>query len=147
MTWETNIDLINRELELRLKEIPRLEGRVIRATPSGTREYPTLWIHLERIIELPDDESSIVSVPFIEHEVVYRMLFEDVFDSDESAEDNENEKIKRFGEIVDKLNTYRVNYPEWHYLWFSDIEYAQLRREGRYFMLDVEAELRVRKAW
>jgi len=147
MTWETNIDLINRELELRLKEIPRLENRVIRAVPSSTREWPTLWIQLIRVVELLEDEVSIVSSPFIEHEVVYNLLFEDQLDSDESPEYNENEKIKRFGEVVDKLNTYRVNYPKWHILWFSDIEYAQLKRDGRYFMLDVEAELRVRKAW
>ena len=106
-----------------------------------------LWIQLERVIELLDDEMSIVSTPFIQHELVYNLLFEDTIDSDESAEYNENEKIKRFGEIVDKLNTYRVNYPEWNILWFADIRYAQLERKGRYFMLDVEAELRVRKPW
>jgi len=147
MTFESNVDSINNEFETRLKEITRLENRVIRAVPQSTREYPTLWLQLERIEEDIFTESTLLSNPRIQHELVYNLKFEDRWDMDEDAEYNENEKIKRWGEVRDKLRSYTINYPKWDLLWVPSLEYAQLTRDARYCMLDIEAELRVRKAW
>ncbi len=147
MTFESNVDAINLELETRLKEITRLEQRVIRAVPGTTRFYPTVWIQLERIEEDMEAEGTLVSNPRIEHTLVYNLKFEDRWDQDEDAVYNENEKIKRWGEVRDKLRTYTTNAPKWDLLWIPSLEYAQITRDARYCMLDIEAELRVVKAW
>jgi len=147
MGWETEVDAINLELETRLKEITRLENRVIRAVPQKTSEWPTVWLQLERVEEDINSEMTQISFPRISHELVYNMLFQDRWDSDESPEVNEDEKIERWGEIRDKLMAYTNNYPKWERMWIPSMDYAQLRREARYTLLDIEAEVRVVKTW
>lgn len=147
MTFESNVDAINLELETRLKEITRMGDRVLRAVPQTTNEYPTLWLQLERVEEDIFAEGTLISNPRIQHELVYNLKFEDEIDMDEDIEYNENEKIKRWGEVRDKLRAYTTNYPIWDLLWIPRMEYAQITRDARYIMLDVEAELRVRKSW
>jgi len=146
MSFETNVDTIILELMTRLKEIERLENRVFKGRGSA-RKWPHLWLLLTRITVTAEDEGTIVSSHLFEHTLIFELVFKDRWVAEEDPELNEEIKISRLGEILDKLKTYTVNYPKWDLLWPSDIEYAQLTRQAGYAQLDAVVELRVRKKW
>lgn len=147
MTFESNVDQIVTELDARLKEITRLENRVIRAVPQAVNDFPTLWVQLERVEEEIESMGTNVSGPTIQYTLIFNVLFQDRWDSDETPELNEDLKISRLGEVKDKLRIYTSYPPYWDLLWTPRTEYAQVRRDAHYVFMDAEFELRVRRSW
>lgn len=145
--FEANVDAIIEELELRLKEVAHLENRVVRAYPSTTTEYPTVHLHLERVEVDVEGADALPQRPSWIYTLEFLLNFQDRWRDDESAIINEEEKVKRLGEVLDKIRSYAVNIPKWDLMWFSAVEYSQLERRANYVLLDADVELRVRKRW
>ena len=149
MTYESNVDSIIEELITRLKEIERLENRVYYGFPEVTREFPTLWVHFNRDEVEVDLDVATVSSPLVQHTLFFTLVYTDRWNASEEPSRNEDLKIERVGEVIDKLREYMTNYPKWELLTYPKIEFDMTRREMKpsYILLRGVIEVRIRKKW
>jgi hypothetical protein len=104
-------------------------------------------LYLDRVEEDVDSDATIMSESLIDHELVFQVVYDDLYDIDEEAKTNEEWKIERWSEIRDKLATYTNHYPYWTWLWVPTTDFSENETEDQDILLTVKAELHIRKRW